>query len=39
MIRTGIFSVVATILGSFFKLMHWPGAGPMIVLGIGSLGL
>ena len=39
MIRTGIFSVVTTIFGSFFKLMHWPGAGPLIILGIGSLGL
>jgi hypothetical protein len=39
MIRTGFFSVTATILGSLFKIMHWPGAGPMLVLGIGSLGL
>ncbi|MBL0328210.1 MAG: hypothetical protein IPP64_02015 [Bacteroidetes bacterium] len=39
MIRTGFFSVTTIILGSLFKLMHWPGAGAMLVLGIGSLAL
>lgn len=39
MIRTGFVSTTAIILGSFFKLMHWPGAGPLLVLGIGSLAL
>ena len=39
MIRTGIFSVITIIWGSISKLMHWPGAAPMLVLGIGSLAL
>ena len=39
MIRTGFVSAIATILGSFFKLMHWPGAGPLLVVGITSLAL
>nr|MBA3971701.1 hypothetical protein [Bacteroidota bacterium] len=33
MIRTGFVSAIATIFGSIFKLMHWPGAGPLLVLG------
>jgi hypothetical protein len=39
MIRTGIFSVITIIWGSLNKLMHWPGAAPMLILGIGSLAL
>ncbi|MDP1747563.1 MAG: hypothetical protein Q8L90_18455 [Bacteroidota bacterium] len=39
MIRTGIFSTIAIVLGSFFKVMHWPGAGVLLVLGIGSISL
>jgi hypothetical protein len=39
MIITGIASVSAFILGSFFKIMHWPGAGVLIVLGIGFTSL
>ena len=39
MIRTGIFSVITIIWGSLSKLMHWPGAAPMLILGIGSLAL
>jgi hypothetical protein len=39
MIRTGIVSVTALILGSVFKIMYWPGAGPLLLLGIGSLSL
>lgn len=39
MIRTGIFSVIALIAGSLFKIMHWPGAGVLLVLGIASLSL
>jgi hypothetical protein len=39
MIRTGIVSATLLIFGSFFKLMHWPGAGPLIVLGIGSFSI
>ncbi|MES2286950.1 MAG: hypothetical protein V4547_14765 [Bacteroidota bacterium] len=39
MIRTGIFSAITIVLGSFFKVMHWPGAGALLVLGIGSISL
>lgn len=39
MIRTGIFSTIAIVLGSIFKIMHWPGAGVLLVLGIGSISL
>ncbi|NQY29136.1 MAG: gliding motility protein GldL [Flavobacteriaceae bacterium] len=24
------------ILGALFKLMHWPGAGPMLIIGLGA---
>ena len=30
----GLSSAVLTILGSFFKRMHWPGAGIMITVGL-----
>lgn len=30
----GLSSAILTILGSFFKRMHWPGAGIMITVGI-----
>jgi hypothetical protein len=39
MIVTGIFSAAALIFGSIFKVMHWPGAGVLFVLGIGVLSL
>lgn len=39
MISTGITSVSLLIIGSFFKFMHWPGAGPLLVFGIGILSL
>ena len=26
----------AVIVGALFKLMHWPGAGPMLVIGMGT---
>ncbi len=39
MIRTGFFSVITIIWGSLSKLMHWPGAAPMLILGVGSLAL
>ena len=31
--NTGILSVSFIILGIFFKLMHWPGAAPIIIFG------
>ncbi len=39
MIRSGIFSAAVIILGSLFKIMHWPGASVMLVLGIGTMSL
>ncbi|MDO7741275.1 MAG: gliding motility protein GldL, partial [Flavobacteriales bacterium] len=24
------------IIGALFKIQHWPGAGPMLVLGLGT---
>ena len=24
------------ILGALFKIMHWPGSGPMLILGLGT---
>lgn len=35
MIGSGIFSAITMIAGIIFKFMHWPGAGILIVLGIG----
>lgn len=34
MIVSGTFSAIIFILGSVFKIMHWPGAGVLLVLGI-----
>ena len=34
MIACGAVSVAAFIFGSFLKIMHWPGAGPMLFLAI-----
>lgn len=34
---TGLISTVLIALGAFFKVMHWPGAGVMYVLGFVSL--
>ncbi len=39
MIWSGALSVVALLCGSFFKIMHWAGAGPMLLLGIATLSL
>jgi len=39
MIISGATSVAMLIMGSFFKIMHWPGAGPLLVFGIGILSL
>lgn len=33
MIRTGAISVAMLIIGSFLKIMHWPGAGALLTLG------
>jgi hypothetical protein len=32
----GLLSTIFTFLGSFFKIMHWPGASVMIILGAFS---
>lgn len=37
MITSGAIAVASLIGGSFFKIMHWPGAGVMLVFGIGIL--
>jgi hypothetical protein len=37
MLRSGMFSAVAFTIGAFFKIMHWPGAGMMLVLAITSV--
>ncbi len=34
MIISGTISATAFVLGSFFKVMHWPGASMLLVLGI-----
>jgi len=39
MITSGAISVAMLIAGSLFKILHWPGAGMMLVLGIGILSL
>ena len=37
MIISGAISVTALILGSFFKILHYPGAGVLLVLGVGII--
>ncbi len=37
MLRSGMFSTVAFITGSFLKIMHWPGAMMMIFIAILSM--
>ena len=32
----GLISTIFTFLGSFFKIMHWPGASVMIIIGAFS---
>ena len=39
MIVSGISAVILLVIGSFFKLMHWPGAGILLVLGVVVLSL
>jgi hypothetical protein len=34
MMLSGTFSVIAFIVGSFFKIMYWPGAGPLLISAI-----
>ncbi len=37
MLRSGMFSAVAFTIGAIFKIMHWPGAGMMLVLAITAV--
>ena len=37
MLRSGMFSAIAFTIGAMFKIMHWPGAGMMLVLAITSV--
>ena len=39
MLASGAFSAFALISGSFFKVMHWPGASVCLTLGIVSVSL
>ncbi len=32
----GLLSTIFTFLGSIFKIMHWPGASVMIIIGAFS---
>jgi len=34
---SGIISMLLVLTGSVFKIQHWPGAGIMLTLGLGSL--
>ena len=31
-----ILGLICTVLGALFKIMHWPGAGAMLVVGLGT---
>ncbi len=35
----GLFSAIVLVVGSAFKIMHWPGAGALMLAGMGLLGL
>lgn len=39
LVISGLLASVFTLIGSFFKVMHWPGAGISLVLGIGIFGI
>lgn len=39
LIKSGLISTVLTLLGVLFKIMHWPGASIMLVLGVAAFGL
>ena len=30
------FGAAIVIIGAMFKIMHWPGAGPMLVVGLST---
>lgn len=33
----GITGAIITLVGAFFKTMHWPGTGPMLIIGMALL--
>jgi hypothetical protein len=37
MIISGTISAAALLFGSLLKVMHWPGASPMYIIGIGTM--
>ena len=30
------FGAAIVIVGALFKIMHWPGANPMLIVGLGT---
>jgi hypothetical protein len=36
---SGALSTSLFVLGSLFKLMHWPGAGPLLTFGLVGIAL
>lgn len=38
-ITSFIFSFILTIVGALFKIMHWPGASMLLLIGLLSLAL
>ena len=39
LVKSGLVSTTLTLLGVLFKIMHWPGASMMLVLGVAIFGL
>jgi hypothetical protein len=39
LVKSGLISAALTLLGVLFKIMHWPGASMMLVLGVAIFGL
>lgn len=39
LVKSGLISTALTLLGVLFKIMHWPGASIMLVLGVAIFGL
>ncbi|MFK7785960.1 MAG: hypothetical protein AB8B56_12630 [Crocinitomicaceae bacterium] len=39
LVKSGLISTGLTLLGVLFKIMHWPGASMMLVLGVAIFGL
>ena len=37
MLRSGMFSAIAFTIGAIFKILHYPGAGVLLVLAITSV--